>query len=530
MIERQFPPSDVQTNADQEEVIAFLGDPATYDPVPQTVERIETHGAIVFLAGERVHKLKKAVSFAYMDFSTLERRRAACQREIEINKPQAPEIYIDAVPVTREGNGTLVIGGAGEPVDWVVRMNRFDQAGLFDRLADESRLNAPLLTALTGEIRRFHARAEVAAAADGVSAIRPVVEQLAEALKQAPEIFGAATGERFQERAQAQLDRSSHCLRLRARRGCIRRCHGDLHLRNIVLIDGRPVLFDAIEFDEKLATIDTLYDLAFLLMDLCQRGMVAEANLVLNRYLHLSDSAIDLYGLAALPLFLACRAGVRGMVAMNRARQTAGAFAQDAAGEARRYGDQALALLAGARPRLIAVGGLSGTGKSTVAKALAPLIGAPPGAVHLRSDLERKAMFGVAETERLGPHAYTSQASVRVYDALRQKARIALVAGSSVIVDAVFSAADERRDIEAAAQSAEASFAGLWLNADEATMVARVESRRGDASDATAEVVRDQIARGTGPVGWHCIDAGGRPEDTLAAARRVVDRAPAESA
>jgi hypothetical protein len=525
MIERKTPPHDTDVAVDQDDIIAFLADPATYGPSREEVERIETHGAIVFLAGDRVHKLKKAVQFPYMDFSTLERRRAACLREIEINRPQAPQVYIDAAPVTREPDGTFAIGGRGEPVDWVVRMNRFDQAGLFDRLADEDRLDAPLLTALTDEIRRFHARAEVDGDADGVSWIRPIVAELTEALASAPDIFGAEAGERFSQAAMAELDRSGHCLRLRARRNCVRRCHGDLHLRNIVLIDGRPVLFDAIEFDEALATIDTLYDLAFLIMDLSQRGMGPQANLVLNRYLHLSDSAIDLYGLAAMPLFLACRAGVRAMVAMNRARQADGAAVEAAADEARHYCAHALGMLARRKPRLIAVGGLSGTGKTTLAAALAPGIGAAPGAVHLRSDLERKIMFGAAETERLGSEAYTPQASARVYDVLRQKARIVLVAGSGVIVDAVFSTAEERRDIEAAARSAEADFTGLWLNADQATMVARVEGRRGDASDATADVVRDQIARGTGPVGWTCIDAGGSPADTLAAARSALDQA-----
>src|SRR5690606_10944897 len=230
--------------------------------------------------------------------------------------------------------------------------------------------------------------------------------------------------------------------------------------------------------------------------------------------------ALDLYGLAAMPLFLACRAGVRAMVAMDRAGQTTGA--QAAVLEAQRYCAQALDLLVDRKPRLIAVGGLSGTGKSTLAAGLAPLIGGPPGAVHLRSDLERKAMFGALETDRLGPEAYTNQASVRVYDLLRQKARIVLVAGSSVIVDAVFSTAAERHDIEAAARSADVDFTGLWLNADAATLIARVDARRGDASDATAEVVRGQIDRGTGPVRWRPIDAGGSPSATLEAATNYL--------
>src|SRR5690606_15127430 len=235
-----------------------------------------------------------------------EKRRAASLREVEINRPQAPRIYIDAVPVTREADGALAIAGTGRPVDWVVRMNRFDQAGLFDRLADEGRLDPILLRALTEEISRFHARAPADGNADG-AAMRQIADQVAGALTSAPEIFGVDAGVKFAAMAARHLEKADHCLRLRARRGCVRRCHGDLHLRNIVLLDGRPVLFDAVEFDEALATIDTLYDLAFLIMDPCQRDLVAEANLVLNRYLHLSNAALDLYGLAAMPLFLACR-------------------------------------------------------------------------------------------------------------------------------------------------------------------------------------------------------------------------------
>ncbi len=189
----------------------------------------------------------------------------------------------------------------------------------------------------------------------------------------------------------------SPLLQARARGGYVRHCHGDLHLRNIVEIDGKPVLFDAIEFDDALATIDVLYDLAFLLMDLCKRGLLAHANSVLNAYLDKEGSSFNLLGLAALPLFLSMRAMIRAKVELLRAGKAAKGEAEAARLEARAYVELARDFLkAPRRPRLIAIGGLSGSGKSAVARAIAPHVGACPGAVHVRSDVERKRLFGVA--------------------------------------------------------------------------------------------------------------------------------------
>ena len=193
----------------------------------------------------------------------------------------------------------------------------------------------------------------------------------------------------------------------------MRHCHGDLHLRNIVEIDGAPVLFDAIEFDDRLATIDVLYDLAFLLMDLGKRGLGPHANVVLNAYLDAEGSTGNLVGLATLPLFLSMRATIRAKVELLRARMAPHGQAAAAREEARVYFELAQRFLAPAAPRLIAIGGLSGTGKSAVARAIAPSVGAFPGAVHVRSDVERKRLFGVAPRERLPARAYAPEISDR---------------------------------------------------------------------------------------------------------------------
>jgi hypothetical protein len=293
-----------------------------------------------------------------------------------------------------------------------------------------------------------------------------------------------------------------------------------LHLGNIVLWHGRPVFFDAIEFDEAIATIDTLYDLAFLLMHLDWRGHRRAANIVLNRYLWRGNDDLDLRGLVALPLFLALRAGIRAMVTAERAAQESPQAAERDRNVARNYLRAALAYAAPLPPRLIAIGGLSGTGKSTLGVALAPHLGSAPGAVHLRSDLERKALFGVEETVRLPGEAYTKEASGRVYGVLQRKAQLVLAAGHSVIVDAVCAAPQERQSIETVAVELAVPFQGLWLTVDPRDLAARVASRRNDASDATPEVVETQSGWDVGALSpaWTSIDGSGTSDETLARA------------
>jgi len=288
----------------------------------------------------------------------------------------------------------------------------------------------------------------------------------------------------------------------------VRACHVDLHLRNVVLLDGKPTLFDAIEFNDAIACIDVVYDLAFLLMDLEHRGLRPFANLVLNRYLQRRDEA---EALALLPRFLSARAAVRAKVAASL-EAVAGKDGDKAARrtEALAYFEQAGRYLDPPPPHLVAVGGLSGTGKTTLARALAPDLGAAPGALHLRSDVLRKQLAGVDELERLPPEAYTAEASANVYAALATRARQALAAGQAVVLDAVFARPEERETAEAVARQAGAGFTGLWLEASPAVLKSRVSARSGDASDATAAVVEQQLTYDLGIISWHTI-AAGRP-------------------
>lgn len=511
-------------NGAQAAVLRLLGEPATYG-LDEAVERIDTHGAIVFLAGERAYKVKRAVAYPYMDFSTLEKRRLACRREFEINRRTAPDLYLDVVPVTRGGASSgpsLCLDGDGEPVEWVLVMRRFPQEDLLSVRAKAGQLTAETVAALADTVARFHDAAEPRDGG-GAEAMGWVVRGNGDELMARTDLFDAVAVRLLTERSIAQLERHRALLDRRAAGGKVRLCHGDLHLRNVVLLDGQPTLFDAIEFNDAIACIDVVYDLAFLLMDLDRRGLRPFANLVLNRYLQQRDESA---ALALLPLFLSVRAAVRAKVAAS-----AEAVAQDSAAqaarreEARDYFGRALGYLEPAPPRLVAVGGLSGTGKTTVARALAPELGAAPGAMHLRSDVVRKQLAGVAESERLPSAAYTAGSSRTVYAALERQAATALAAGQSVIVDAVFARPEERRAIEDVARRAGIPFCGLWLDADAADMAARVSARRGDASDATVEVVERQLTYDLGRIDWQRLNAGRALPVLLPEARECLDAA-----
>jgi predicted kinase len=363
--------------------------------------------------------------------------------------------------------------------------------------------------ALADAVAESHARAPALTSPPDAAEIGSIARNVLAGLRAlftAPDAAPSALAEELTREADTVRD----LLRRRARAGHVRRCHGDLHLGNIVFLDGTPTLFDAIEFDETLATTDVLYDLAFLLMDLDHRGQRPTANAVLNRYLWRRQEAGDLEGLAALPVFLALRAAIRAMVGAQRAQL----MAQESA-EAHAYLKRARRYLNKRRPALVLVGGLSGSGKSTVAAALAPQIGRAPGALHLRSDLERKALFGAGELERLPQTAYGEDATARVYRRMLHKAEAALRSGHSVVVDAVHAHPEERQSIAAVAQNTGASLTSFWLDAPASVLMARVAARKNDASDATPQVVERQLSYDVGALEWTRVDASRPLEETL---------------
>jgi aminoglycoside phosphotransferase family enzyme/predicted kinase len=518
-----MPVDAVFTFADDEErdVCVLLRDPATYGAGDKRVEVVETHIARVFLVGEDAYKLRKRVHLRFVDFSTLHARHAAAVREMEINRPHAPNIYLGLVPIVRT-DGRLQLGGQGEIVEWAVHMRRFPQEAVLSHREEQGPIAEELAKALADMVARYHQDSPVAVTCDGGRIMAPVVEQLSSALA-----YGYID---VADRLVSTFERTRPLLVARGNAACVRRCHGDLHLGNIVLVDGNPVPFDALEFSEALATVDVLYDLAFLLMDLDARGDLQAANAVLNAYVAFEPIGGEIEGLASLPLFLACRAGVRAVVAMARTEQLAVEEQTALRAEIRRNARLADAYLLPPKPVLVAIGGLSGTGKSTLAALLAAHVGPPPGALHVRSDVERKRLFGVPETQRLDRQHYRIGTAERVYDIVEDKARRALSARHAVIVDAVFAKQEEREAMEAIAREAGCPFVGLWLNAPSETLIARVERRRGDASDADRRVVREQLGYDLGNIAWHVVDASGTVAQSVEEAQRVLAATPIKPA
>lgn len=550
--------------ASQAATIALLEAGATHGV--ERVERIDTHASIVFLAGSRAIKLKRAVRYPYLDYGTPERRREMCAAEVRINRRTAPDLYLGIAPIVAGPTGVLALGeldpldepaasstlrgavrglttedrGETEIVDWVVIMRRVPDEDLMVSRAEAGAFDGALADAIADEIARFHRVAEAVGNGSGGEAggyaarMASVARRSLRDLESQPDRFSSERVSALAEATEARLAALTPDLDERATRGAVRRCHGDLHLGNLVMWAGRPTLFDSVEFDPALVEIDVLYDLAFLLMDLVHRGLQDRANRILSRYLAVAD---DHSGLRLLPLYLSMRAAIRAKVtgrlaAIGAAERPATPDAPDAGHDAIAYLETALRVFVPEAPRCLAIGGLSGTGKSTLAAGLAPEIGAPPGAIVLRSDVTRKVMLGVAPEHPLPESAYRPQVSERVYDLLVARADEVLRAGRSVVVDAVFADRKRAEALKRVASAAGADFVGLWLSAPRAVQILRVTRRRHDASDARADVVRRQlerlpeavVAQGPDAQVWHVLDAAGAPSDVLEAARAIVAR------
>ena len=482
-----FEPQQMTFGA-QNETVSFL---STLDRGADEI--VTTHISIVLLGAERAYKLKRAVRFPYLDFSTPERRLLMCEREVALNRRFAPRLYLGASRVTREADGALALDGAGELVDAVVVMRRFPDDALFDAMADAGELTKTMIEDLARIVAESHDAATPEPTAGGAAAMSRIVDAAAEnlagaALAPAAEIEAHVALLRDALAAQATL------LDARRAQGRVRRCHGDLTLRNICLFEGQPTPFDCLEFDDDLATIDILYDLAFLLMDLRRVGATDLASLAFNRYLDLRD---ETDGLPLVAFFQSLRATIRAHVEASQERRD----------RARAYFDLARALLAPARNIIVAIGGLSGSGKSSVAAALAPRLGVAPGARVLNSDRIRKRMFGVAPTQRLPQEAYASEISAKVYREMFSLAAQCAATGWPVIVDAVMDRPQDRAEIESVARRLGAPFLGVWLDLDLSRRADRVDARVNDVSDATRDVLAAQAQKQTGDIAWLRIDA-----------------------
>jgi aminoglycoside phosphotransferase family enzyme/predicted kinase len=476
---------------------------------------IETHAAIVFLSGDRAFKMKKPVSLGYLDFSTLEARRSTLARELVLNRRTASGFYLGLVPVVAQGS-SFALDGVGDAVEWLLEMKRFPEGSLLSERLAAGALGPDTIEVLARRVARFHDSAAIVADVDWSAAVQRIAGENEQDLLSLQSVF---EGQRLKDqllRRNARLAALGPALRRQD--GDVRQCHGDLHLGNVFLDGDVPTLFDCIEFSSFYAQIPPLYDIAFLLMDLLARGERFLANRALNAWMMARDTARwpdDMAALALLPLYVALRAEIR---AKTEARRAGGAAA------ACHYLDLAAASALPSEPRLIVIGGLSGTGKSTLARGLASQAFAGVGAVHLRSDEIRKRLAGIELSGRLPSSSYTPEVSGWVYEMLYRLAGTCLDAGADVVVDAVFARAEERDRIEQTARVCGVPFLGFWLEAPPAVLEARVAGRKGDVSDADSAVLKAQLAYDTGAIGWTRVDVSGQPEQVERTALDVIGR------
>lgn len=436
-------------------------------------EVIETSCATVILKGERAYKLKKSVDFGFLDFTSAAKRDMALHRELQFNQRLASHIYLGVEAV------------AGESV---LVMRRFDTAAVMAALAaGEWTPDSGLLRGLGQTIARFHAGSEICRDEGHADNIDYVITTSRDNFNRFRVELGAEAVDAYDEAITAAYAGLRPAILRRFDHGFVRHCHGDMHLGNILVEDGRPVLFDCIEFNDKLSQIDVLYDLAFLLMDLWVRGRREAANQVMNCWLEqaarLEDDPVRVYaGLALLPFYMSVRAGVRCHVTAHQGDLDA----------ARMYLQAAREFLTPSAPRLLAIGGLSGSGKSTRARREAPDVGRAPGAAILRSDEIRKRLWAWPELETLPPAAYSEVESGRVLEDMSSLTQTVLATGHGVVVDATFRDSGWRKKVEGLAADAGAPFAGLWLDVPGAERAARISARTDDVSDATGAVALAQ--------------------------------------
>jgi uncharacterized protein len=496
---------------DQDAILAFL---AGQEP---GCKRVDTHISIVFLGKDRVLKVKRAVQLPFLDFSTLEKRKHACEEELIVNRRFAPDLYRRIVPITQENNG-LEIGGKGPAIEWAVEMTRFDENKTFDHLARAGHISTELAETLAMTIRTTHQRAEISDGSSWLASIAGIIDRNTQLFRNEAQLPRQLV-DRLDADSKQRLADCRSLLQARASEGLVRRCHGDAHLGNITLIDGSPVLFDAIEFDPVIATTDILYDLAFPIMDFCRFSLTACANRLLNGYFQTAWRE-NARALRLLPLFLSMRAAIRSDVLFTKCRLSPDG--DHDATDARAYFDLALRHLAPTKPSLIAIGGKSGTGKSVLARELAPLPSPLPGAILLRSDVIRKELFAVEPHVSLPPSAYTPEVTSRVYRTLFERSRQIVEQGFSVVVDAAFLTEAERNELSKTAKGINAKFHPVFLDAELDVRVNRIRSRKKDASDATAEIAAAQEDYDIGKIDWPIIDTSGTPEQTLERSNAVL--------
>ncbi len=476
---------------------SLMDHPEIFVPPVKTCELIETHISWVILAGSYAYKIKKPLDLGFLDFSTLEKRRFFCEEELRLNKRLASTIYLSVVPIT----GTVEFpqwAGAGEAIEYAVKMKAFPQQAQLDRMLALGALKVDQIDILAGLIANFHNQIEVAGLENWYgnpeSMFKPIEENFKQIRERSQHSKAMDMLSELEYWSHGKFQELKSLFAKRKNDGFVRECHGDLHLRNIAWMDDGPVVFDCIEFSRGLRWIDVISDVAFLVMDLQDRGQPVMARRFLNSYL---EHTGDYGGLEVLQFYKIYRALVRAKIDAIRSHQ-AGITPEEQA-EAERdflgYLNLALSYMKPNRPHLMVTYGMSASGKSTVSRALLELL----GAVRVRSDVERKRLFGLNPDDdgqsALGKGIYSTEATEKTYRKLEELAEKIIDAGYPVIVDAVFLNHKERERFRKLAKIRQIPFIILECTTDEETLRQRIAKRKNDISDADLKVLELQLSK-----------------------------------
>lgn len=482
--------------AESTALLAALQDPRLYPHPVAEFRLVETHISWVLLTGTYAYKIKRPVDLGFLNFSTLEKRRYYCEEELRLNRRLAPDLYLEVVAITGSAEHPQ-LAGTGPVIDYAVKMRQFSPEDQFDALLERDALTAGHVEALADAVAAFHASAPQAAAPSDFGTPQVVVGPMLDNFHQIrpllTDVGDIARLERIRNWTVRACDRLGTVLAARRNSGFIRECHGDLHLGNVAWSDGKPLIFDCIEFNPALRWIDVMSEAAFTVMDLISRMRPNLAFRFLNRYL---EKCGEYAGLAVLPLYAGYRAMVRCKVECIRASQLPSHGQPDATPRHRVYMQLAERLMTTRPTPLIITHGLSGSGKTTVSTALCERL----SAIRIRSDVERKRLHAMAaldrQTSEVNAGIYTVEASSRTYAHLEDLAERVLSAGLPVVVDAAFLRRDQRERFAVLAARRQIPFVIVDCQSPRDILEARLLTRaktNTDASDAGLDVLAHQI-------------------------------------
>ncbi len=505
---------------DQQQIVDALSDPASYPHGVSEVTQVQSHIAFLFLAGNYVYKLKRSVLYPDIDFSTPEKRKLACLQEMKRSTVYAPHLIIGLKPIKQLKNGKIRIGGKlGKEIDTVLVMKRIPAESILENKLPSPDFDRFEVMDLAEKLAELHSKAKTFHNRWGEEILKKtILENEAILSCFCPDIFDKKQLNKLTKNSLENLNKNARLITIRQKSGHVRKCHGDLLLSNIAYNNKKFLFFSPVEYSESMDTIDTLYDLAFLTMDLEAKGLRRLANMLFNHYMAYTN---DIEGIPLMPLYQSMRAASRAAICAKKTTLLSGVEKEKTIKSAQLYFELACHFMTLFKPLLIACGGLSGSGKSRIAREIGGLMDPAPGAVILRDDVIRKQIKGINLTDRMNPTYNTPAFEKVVYDVLKQQAKTALKIGSCVILDALFYNEKERKSVMALAKEMKVPFIGLWMDAPLSVRTERVKTRKRNPSDVKKESeLEKQLALKTGPITWNVILTDGPRETTL---QKVID-------